>query len=73
MNTNDESNHNNAPTEPSEAGSVRRVVRRLWETFDRRASTWQRDAGEMGEIIATELRTLNNAYLDALGGDEKVS
>jgi hypothetical protein len=35
----------------------------LWAVFDLRAAMWERDQGEIGEIIAKEIRTVNTQWL----------
>lgn len=47
------------------------LAKKMWEAFDHRASTWQRDQGELGDMIASELRTVNNAWFESFGEGEE--
>ena len=40
----------------------------LWRCFETRAKRWEQDQGELGEIVAKELRTINDAWRDATCG-----
>lgn len=48
------------------------IVGRLWTTFERRALAWEADAyqKEIGQMVAKELRTVNNAWRDAMTDDD---
>lgn len=39
----------------------------LHQTFAKRAATWEKDEGELGKIVAAEIRTVNDAWMEATG------
>jgi len=56
--------HNSRQPESEGRVALHRLVRQTWETFDKRAATWAREEGELGNIVDVEIRTLNTTWLE---------
>lgn len=51
--------------------SLQDVVRMLHMTFARRALTWETNEGELGKIVGSELRTVNDEWAKAMSARAK--
>ncbi len=59
------------PAGPSGSLACSGVVGLLRQTFERRAATWEKDHGQLGAMVAAEIRAVSQAYQEAWSGDAK--
>lgn len=51
--------------------SAEEILAMLGKTFEKRAKTWEQEEGEIGKIVAAEIRTVNDAYRETINPTTK--